>query len=112
MPEIRLCSPRFDRQSAADTDENDEQVCFDVRTADDGQGHEAEDAQQQPIHVAPPFAMPVYIFKVLFCQWPPDVYDQEDGNKEPAEQNTAIAGPEFGNGCAELCHGRIIAVET
>ena len=35
MPQVCLCPPGFDRQSATDADENDEQIGLKVRSGDD-----------------------------------------------------------------------------
>lgn len=87
MPEIGLRSPRFDRQPSAYADEDDEQVGFEIRASDDGQRHEAEDAEQQPVHVTPPRARPVHVFEVFLREGPPDVHDEEDREQESAEED-------------------------
>ena len=98
MPEIGLCAPGLDRQSPADADEDDQQVSLEIRLADDRDGHESKNAKQQPVDVAPPGAVPVYIRQILLCQWPPDVHDQENGHQKPAQQDAAVAGPQSGGG--------------
>lgn len=87
MPEIRLRAPRFDCQPAADADEDNEQIRFEVRPRNDSDRHEPEDAEQQPVHVAPPWSVPIHIFEVFLREGPPDVNDEEDREDESAQQN-------------------------
>jgi len=87
MPEVGLRAPGFNRQPAADADEDDQRVGFEIGARHDGDGHEEENAEQKPIHVAPPCAVPIYIGEIFFGKGPPDVDDKEDGDKKPAEKN-------------------------
>ena len=93
MPEVGLSPPGFDRQSAADADEDDKQVRFEIGAGDDRDGHKRKNADQQPVDVAPPFPVPVYIGKIIHGKRPPDVNDQQDRNEKPAQQDTAVTGP-------------------
>src|SRR5215211_1377622 len=95
MPKIRLRSPRFDSQSAADADKNNQQIRLDVCAADDCDGHEPKDAKQEPIDVAPPCTVPLHIGEIFLCKRPPDINNEKDRNEKPTEQNTAIAGPDL-----------------
>lgn len=106
MPEVRLRAPGFDCQSAADANKDDEQVCFEIGTTDDRNGHEAEDAKQQPVDIAPPGALPIHVFEILLSKRPPNVDDQENCDEKPTQQNTAVARPELCSSGAERWHER------
>ena len=80
--------------------------------ADDRQGHEAENAEQQPVHVEPPGAVPIHNLQILFCQRPPDVNDKQNRNEKPAQQNTAVAGPDLLECLLQCRHAEIIAVPS
>ena len=99
-PKVGLCSPRFNCQPTAQADEDDEQIRFEIGAGDDRDGYEPENADQEPIDVVPPFAIPIYIGKIFLCQRPPDVDDEKNSKEEPAQQDTAVAGPEFRDGSA------------
>ena len=109
MPEIGLRAPRLDRQPAAHAHEDDEQVCLEICPGDDGDRHEREDAEQEPVHVTPPLAAPIHIFEVFLGERPPDIDDQEDRKQKPTEQEPAVAGPEEFEGIPDGCHEQIIA---
>jgi len=94
MPKIRLRTPRLDCQPAADADENDQHIGFEVGAHHDRDGHEQEYAQQKPIHVQPPCAVPIYIREIFLSQGPPDINDKKDGEEESAQQNGRVASPE------------------
>ena len=68
--------------------------------------HERKDTDQEPIDVPPPFTVPIHIGEIFFRERPPDVNDQKDSNEKPAQQYTAVTGPEFGGSHAEGRHGR------
>ena len=85
MPEVGLRSPGFDSQPAADADKDNQQVCPEICARDDGNGHEKENAKQQPVHVQPPGAVPIHIREIFFGERPPDVNDQKDGEQESAK---------------------------
>ena len=87
MPEIGLRAPGFNCQPAADADEDDQHIGFEICARNDGNGHEKENAKQQPVHVQPPGAVPIYIREIFFGERPPDVNDQKDGEQESAKQN-------------------------
>ena len=112
MPKVGLCAPGFDGKPAADTNEDNEQIGFEIRTGNDREGHESEDAQQQPIHVAPPGTIPIYIFEIFLGEWPPDINNEENGQQKPAKQNTAIAGPKMFDGGADLGHNADYIIPT
>ena len=87
MPEIRLRAPTFNRQPAAHADEDDKQIRFEIRAGDDRDRHEPEDAEEEPVHVTPPRAVPIHVLEVLLCKGPPDVDDEEDREEESAQQD-------------------------
>lgn len=93
-PQVCLRAPGLDRQPAADPHEYDQGVRAQVGTRHDGQGHEEEDADQQPVHVQPPRAVPVHVFENFNRERPPDVNDEKQGDEEAAQQNAAVPGPE------------------
>ena len=70
VPKVCLSSPRFDRQSATDADEDDEQIGPEIGAGDDRDGYKSEDNDQKPVDVAPPFTIPIDIGKIFFCQRP------------------------------------------
>lgn len=106
MPEIRLCAPRFDCQPAADANEDNEQVGFEICPRDDRHRHEPKDAEQEPVHGSPPCAVPIHVLEVFFRKGPPDVNDQEDREDEPAEEYGRVARPEVAKRVAKRGHGR------
>ncbi len=83
---------------------------------DDGQGHEAKDPQEEPVHVQPPRSVPVDGCQRLLSERPPDVDDQPANQEESPQQDTAGTRPtkepqqaSKKRGVAEgLGHGRII----
>ncbi len=95
MPEVRLCAPGFDRQPAADADEDNKQIPFEIGSGNDRDRHEDEYANQQPVNVAPPRTTPVHIREIVLDERPPDAEDEKDRDEKSAQQHAAIAGPEF-----------------
>lgn len=87
VPQVGLCAPGFDSQPAKNPHEDDQPIGAQIGARDDGQRHEQEDADQQPVHVQPPGTVPVDVGEHFLGQRPPDVDDQEDGQQEAAEQN-------------------------
>ena len=87
MPEVGLCSPRFNCQTTADTYKDNQYIRFEVCPRHNGDGHEQENAQQQPIHIQPPRAVPINIGKYFFCKRPPDIKDEKDRYEKSAKQN-------------------------
>jgi hypothetical protein len=45
MPEIGLRTPGFNCQPTTDADKDDQQICCEIRTRNNGDGHEEENAQ-------------------------------------------------------------------
>lgn len=104
VPEVRLCTPRFDGKSAKDSHEDDETIGLEVGAGDDRHRHEPKNAKQEPVNVMPPCAVPIHIFEVFLGKRPPDVDDEKNGQQKPAQQNTAIAGPKAPDGGAKRGH--------
>ncbi len=106
-PQVGLRSPAFDHQSARQPDQNDQAVRFQIRLRHDGQRHEQENAQQQPVHVVVPGDAGIHVAEVFLHQRPPDVNDEHAGEHEGAQQVIAVASPAEKLGDARN-HGLII----
>ena len=108
VPEVCLGAPGFDDQAAHGGNQYGHRIQPQVRARYDGDTHEEKDADEEPIHVAPPGTCPIYIFCGFNSKRPPDIENERDGEEEGAEQDAAVAIPaegvfQFGK------HGGIIA---
>jgi hypothetical protein len=52
----------------------------------------------------PSNSVPIHVLEIFFSEGPPNVDDEKDGQQEPAEQDTAIAGPEVFERGADVRH--------
>ncbi len=91
-PQQGLGAPAFDGQPAKDAGQDDPGVDLQVGFEHDGDGHEQEDADQEPVDLAPERDGRVEGAEIFLSQGPPDVQDQPDDRQEAAQQRITGAG--------------------